>query len=170
MTVGLVRAGFFSWERRLTKPDSPVNTPVLADVADAPPAAFGRPDRATARRCSGAGKRSVAPIPRNAQTAAGRGPPRALAPPLRRLVSPAAVTSVPLTERLPAKDAVVLDTEYLGKGKDPWGNTRYGFHAETKINRKDFGMTWNEVVEAGGVLVGDEVEIVLDVEAVPAKP
>jgi polyisoprenoid-binding protein YceI len=80
------------------------------------------------------------------------------------------VTSVPLTERLPAKDAVVLDTEYLGKGKDPWGNTRYGFHAETKINRKDFGMTWNEVVEAGGVLVGDEVEIVLDVEAVPAKP
>ncbi|HEY3124875.1 MAG TPA: YceI family protein [Thermoanaerobaculia bacterium] len=65
---------------------------------------------------------------------------------------------------------VVLDTEYLGKGKDPWGNTRYGFHAETKINRKDFGMTWNEVVEAGGVLVGDEVEIALDVEAVPAKP
>ncbi len=64
---------------------------------------------------------------------------------------------------------VVLDTEYLGKGKDPWGNTRYGFHAETRINRKDFGMAWNEVVEAGGVLVGDEVEIVLDVEAVPAK-
>ena len=62
---------------------------------------------------------------------------------------------------------VVLDTEYLGKGKDPWGNTRYGFHAETRIIRKDFGMTWNEVIEAGGVLVGDEVEIVLDVEAVP---
>lgn len=65
---------------------------------------------------------------------------------------------------------VVLDTEFLGKGKDPWGNTRYGFHAETKINRKDFGMTWNEAVEAGGLLVGDEVEIVLDVEAVPAAP
>jgi polyisoprenoid-binding protein YceI len=63
---------------------------------------------------------------------------------------------------------VVLDTEFLGKGKDPWGNTRYGFHAETKVNRKDFGMAWNEVVEAGGVLVGDEVEISLDVEAVPA--
>ncbi len=65
---------------------------------------------------------------------------------------------------------VVLETEFLGKGKDPWGNMRYGFHAETKINRKDFGMTWNEAVEAGGLLVGDEVEIVLDVEAVPAKP
>ena len=63
---------------------------------------------------------------------------------------------------------VVLDTEFLGKGKDPWGNTRYGFHAEAKVNRKDFGMAWNEVVEAGGVLVGDEVEISLDVEAVPA--
>ncbi len=65
---------------------------------------------------------------------------------------------------------VVLETEFLGRGKDSWGNQRYGFHAETKINRKDFGMTWNEVLEAGGVLVGDEVEIFLDVEAVPAKP
>lgn len=65
---------------------------------------------------------------------------------------------------------VVLDAQYLGTGKDPWGNQRYGFHAETKVNRKDFGMAWNEVVEAGGVLVGDEVEIILDVEAVPAKP
>jgi len=64
---------------------------------------------------------------------------------------------------------VVLEAEFLGSGKDPWGNQRYGFHGETKVNRKDFGMAWNEVIEAGGVLVGDEVEIVLDVEAVPAK-
>ena len=64
---------------------------------------------------------------------------------------------------------VALDAEFLGSGKDPWGNQRYGFHAATKINRKDFGMAWNEVIEAGGVLVGDEVEITLDVEAVPAK-
>jgi polyisoprenoid-binding protein YceI len=65
---------------------------------------------------------------------------------------------------------VVLSTEFLGKGKDPWGNQRYGFHAETTINRKDFGLTWNEVVESGGLLVGDEVEIVIDAEAVPAQP
>ena len=65
---------------------------------------------------------------------------------------------------------IVLDAQYLGSAKDPWGNQRYGFHAETKINRKDFGMAWNEAIEAGGVLVGDEVEILLDVEAVPAKP
>jgi len=64
---------------------------------------------------------------------------------------------------------VVLDAEFLGAGKDAWGNRRYGFHAETKVNRKDFGMAWNEVIEVGGVLVSDEVEIVLDVEAVPAK-
>jgi len=67
-----------------------------------------------------------------------------------------------------AKD-VVLDAEFLGKGKDPWGNLRYGFRAATTVNRKDFGMQWNEVVEAGGVLVGDEVEITLDIEAVPAE-
>jgi polyisoprenoid-binding protein YceI len=63
---------------------------------------------------------------------------------------------------------VVLDAEFLGAGKDPWGNLRYSFHGETKINRKDFGMAWNQVIEAGGVMVGDDVEIVLDIEAVPA--
>ncbi len=64
---------------------------------------------------------------------------------------------------------VVLDTEFLGKGKDPWGNLRYGFRGVTKVSRKDFGMQWNEVIETGGVLVGDDVEIVLDIEAVPAQ-
>ncbi len=63
---------------------------------------------------------------------------------------------------------VELAAEFLGKGKDPWGNVRYGFHASTTVNRKDFGMQWNEVVETGGVLVGDEVEITLDIEALPA--
>lgn len=62
---------------------------------------------------------------------------------------------------------VVLDAEFLGKGKDPWGNLRYGFTASTTVNRKDYGMTWNEVVEAGGVLVGDEIEIQLEIEASP---
>ncbi len=62
---------------------------------------------------------------------------------------------------------VVLDAEFLGKSKDPWGNEHFGFHARTTISREDFGMTWNEVIEAGGVLVGDEVEIILDISAVP---
>ncbi len=50
--------------------------------------------------------------------------------------------------------------------KDPWGNVRRGASATAKINRKDFGLTWNAALEAGGVLVGDEVKITLDVELV----
>jgi polyisoprenoid-binding protein YceI len=58
---------------------------------------------------------------------------------------------------------VVLEVTYLGEGKDPWGNVRAGFAARTTINRKDFGLTWNETLETGGVLVGDEIQI--DIEA-----
>ncbi|MGB9203141.1 MAG: YceI family protein [Terriglobales bacterium] len=52
--------------------------------------------------------------------------------------------------------------------KDPWGNTRVAVSATTKINRKDFGLTWNAALETGGILVGDEVTISLDVEFVKA--
>ncbi len=52
--------------------------------------------------------------------------------------------------------------------KDPWGNTRIGLSATTKINRKDFGLTWNAALEAGGILVGEEVSITLDVQFVKA--
>jgi polyisoprenoid-binding protein YceI len=63
---------------------------------------------------------------------------------------------------------VVLDAEALGTGKDPWGNERVAFQAQTSINRKDFGLTWNQALETGGVLVGDKVEISLDVQALKA--
>jgi polyisoprenoid-binding protein YceI len=52
--------------------------------------------------------------------------------------------------------------------KDPWGNTRLGLSATTKINRKDFGLNWNTALETGGILVGDEVTITLDVQFVKA--
>jgi polyisoprenoid-binding protein YceI len=52
--------------------------------------------------------------------------------------------------------------------KDPWGNTRIGLSAITKVNRKDFGLTWNAALETGGILVGDEVTITLDVQFVKA--
>ena len=52
--------------------------------------------------------------------------------------------------------------------KDPWGNLRIGLSAATKINRKDFGLTWNTALETGGVLVGDDVAITLDVEFIKA--
>src|SRR5690349_1946820 len=61
---------------------------------------------------------------------------------------------------------VVLAAEYSGSGKDPWGGLRAGFAAKTTISRKDFGLTWNAVLETGGLLVGDKIEIHLDVEAV----
>lgn len=64
---------------------------------------------------------------------------------------------------------VALDAEYLGSGVDPWGNRRIAFQAKTTINRKDFGLNWNQVLEAGGVLVGEKIEISLDVQAVVAQ-
>jgi len=53
-------------------------------------------------------------------------------------------------------------------GKDPWGNTRIGLSATTKIHRKDFGLTWNAALETGGILVGEDVTITLDLEFVKA--
>ncbi len=53
--------------------------------------------------------------------------------------------------------------------KDPWGNTRIGLSATTRINRKDFGLTWNAVLETGGIVVGEEVTITLDVEFIQAN-
>jgi len=52
--------------------------------------------------------------------------------------------------------------------KDPWGNTRIGLSATTKINRKDFGLTWNAALETGGLLVGEEITITLDLQFVKA--
>lgn len=53
-------------------------------------------------------------------------------------------------------------------GKDPWGNTRIGLSATTKINRKDFGLSWNAALETGGILVGEDVQITLDVQFIQA--
>jgi polyisoprenoid-binding protein YceI len=63
---------------------------------------------------------------------------------------------------------IALDVEYGGRAKDPWGNERAGFVAKASIDRKEFGLGWNQVLEAGGVLVGDRIEIELDVQAVKA--
>lgn len=61
---------------------------------------------------------------------------------------------------------VTLEVPEAGFGKDPFGNRRAMFHAEAKIRRQDFGLTWNAALETGGFLVGDEVEISIDVEAI----
>jgi polyisoprenoid-binding protein YceI len=61
---------------------------------------------------------------------------------------------------------IVLDVEFNGIGKDPWGNTKAGFTVKGKLNRKDFGLTWNAALETGGVLVGDEVKITCEIQLV----
>jgi polyisoprenoid-binding protein YceI len=61
---------------------------------------------------------------------------------------------------------VVLDVIAEGRVTDPWGGERAGFSATTKIKRSDFGLTWNQLLEAGGVAVGDDVKISIDAELV----
>ena len=61
---------------------------------------------------------------------------------------------------------VILRVEQHGQAKDPWGNLRAAFSAKTSIDRKDFGLTWNQVLETGGVMVGDRVEIEAEIQAV----
>ena len=61
---------------------------------------------------------------------------------------------------------VPVDVTFEGQVKDPWGNQRAAFSAETKVNRKEWGLNWNALLEAGGVVVGDEVKIAVHIEAI----
>ena len=61
---------------------------------------------------------------------------------------------------------VVLDFEYAGQAKSPWGTISAGFNAQTKISRKDWGLNWNVALETGGWLVGDEIKISIELELV----
>ena len=61
---------------------------------------------------------------------------------------------------------VTLDVEFGGAVKDPWGKERAAFSASTVINRKDFGLTWNKLLETGGLVVGEEVTITLEIEGI----
>jgi polyisoprenoid-binding protein YceI len=61
---------------------------------------------------------------------------------------------------------VTLDVDFEGVVKDPWGGERVGFSASGKIDRRDFGLTWNQVLEAGGLTVGNDIKIAIEAEAV----
>jgi polyisoprenoid-binding protein YceI len=65
---------------------------------------------------------------------------------------------------------VTLPVTHLGFVKDPWGHERVGFELATTLNRKDYGLVWNKALEAGGFLIGDEVKISVNLEAIQAKP
>lgn len=64
---------------------------------------------------------------------------------------------------------ITLVGSFNGVTKDPWGNIRAGFAGTGKVNRKDFGMNWNKTLDSGGLIVGDEVEIRLEIEVIKAK-
>ena len=74
-----------------------------------------------------------------------------------------------LTLRGVTKD-ITLTGNFNGVAKDPSGKSRAGFNAEGKLNRKDFGMVWSKTLDGGGLVVGDEVSIKLDIECIKAKP
>jgi len=62
------------------------------------------------------------------------------------------------------KKPITLDVEFGGIVKDPWGNIKAGFEINGKINRKDFGLTWNALTEAGGMVVGEDVKLHFNIE------
>jgi len=77
--------------------------------------------------------------------------------------------SFKLTGDLTIRDVtkpITLDVEFEGETKDPWGGQRIGFSATGKIDRREFGLTWNQALEAGGVVVGNDIKISLEVQAV----
>jgi polyisoprenoid-binding protein YceI len=61
---------------------------------------------------------------------------------------------------------ITLDVTFEGEGKDPWGGTRASFHATGKFDRRDYGLTWNVALETGGILVSNEIKIVIEAQAV----
>jgi len=74
-----------------------------------------------------------------------------------------------LTMRGVAK-TITLPVTYLGAGKDPWGNSRAGFSTTVTLNRKDYGINWNKALDTGGVLLGDDVAVTIELEAVRQAP
>ena len=65
---------------------------------------------------------------------------------------------------------VTLEVDVLGMGPDAWGGWRSGFEARVTINRKEFGISWNKVLDTGGFVLGEEVDIVINIEGIRQKP
>lgn len=65
---------------------------------------------------------------------------------------------------------ITLPVTFLGTAKDPWGGIRAGFETEATLDRKDYGIVWNKALDAGGALLGDDVKVAINLEAVKAQP
>ncbi len=68
------------------------------------------------------------------------------------------------------KKSVTLEVDYKGSTTDPWGNERIAFEASTQVNRKDYGLKWNKNLDKGGVMIADDVKILIEGEALLQKP
>jgi polyisoprenoid-binding protein YceI len=66
--------------------------------------------------------------------------------------------------------SITLPVQVLGEMKDPWGNQRIGFETSTTINRKDYGVSWNQTLDQGGLVLGDDVKVSINLEAVQEQP
>lgn len=64
---------------------------------------------------------------------------------------------------------ITMPVEFLGSAKDPWGNERAGFTLSTTLNRKDYGINWNKALDAGGTMLGDDVDVTVSLETVKKK-
>jgi len=65
---------------------------------------------------------------------------------------------------------ITLPVSFLGKARDPWGNTRAGFETAIRINRKDYGINWNAALDQGGFMLSDDVDVSINLEAIEQKP
>jgi len=65
---------------------------------------------------------------------------------------------------------VTLPVTFLGSAKDPWGNERASFELNTRLNRKDYGIDWNKALDAGGLMLSDDVDVTIDLETIKKKP
>lgn len=153
LVIAKVRGHFSRWTGRVTVPDGDVARATVDVTIDTSSIETGVADRDT--HLKSADFLDVARFPEMTFRASRTEP---VAEGRFRLVGELTLHGV--------TREVVLDVESSGQAQDPWGNVRAGFEAKASIDRKDFGLTWNQVLEAGGVMVGDKVEIGIEIEAV----
>jgi len=155
MVVSKVRGRFAKYTGTLSLDDSDITRSVVEATIDAASIDTGTPERDVHLRSADFFDVEQFPVLRYRSTRIER-----LSAERYRVVGDLTIRGV--------TREVELDVDYGGRAKDPWGNERVGFVARASVDRKDFGLQWNQVLEAGGVLVGDRVDIEVDIQAVKA--
>jgi len=155
MVVSKVRGRFAKYTGTLSLDDSDITRSVVEATIDAASIDTGTPERDVHLRSADFFDVEQFPVLRYRSTRIER-----LSAERYRVVGDLTIRGV--------TREVELDVDYGGRAKDPWGNERVGFVARASVDQKDFGLQWNQVLEAGGVLVGDRVDIEVDIQAVKA--